>query len=82
MEMLVMMDKEVKRDSTEMLILALVEDRPRHGYEIAKLIEERSAGALQFHPASLYPLALPDGKTRPDQGRMDRKGRAAAEAVL
>ncbi len=39
-----------------MLILALVEDRPRHGYEIAKLIEERSDGVLQFHVASLYPL--------------------------
>ena len=51
-----MLDKEVKRGSTEMLILALVEERPRHGYEIAKLIEERSDGVLQFHPASLYPL--------------------------
>lgn len=39
-----------------MLILALVEERPRHGYEIAKLIEQRSAGVLQFHVASLYPL--------------------------
>jgi PadR family transcriptional regulator, regulatory protein PadR len=47
---------EVKRGSTEMLILALVEDHPRHGYEIAKLIEERSDGVLQFHVASLYPL--------------------------
>jgi PadR family transcriptional regulator, regulatory protein PadR len=51
-----MLDKEIKRGSTEMLILALVEDRPRHGYEIAKLIEERSDGVLQFHVASLYPL--------------------------
>ena len=51
-----MLDKEVKRGSTEMLILALVEDRPRHGYEIAKLIEQRSEGVLQFHVASLYPL--------------------------
>src|SRR5690242_21195067 len=51
-----MMDKEVKRGSTEMLILALVEDRPRHGYEIAKLIDERSDGVLQFHVASLYPM--------------------------
>ena len=49
-------DKEIKRGSTEMLMLALVEDRPRHGYEIAKLIEERSDGVLQFHVASLYPL--------------------------
>jgi transcriptional regulator len=51
-----MLDREVKRGSTEMLILALVEDRPRHGYEIAKLIEQRSEGVLQFHAASLYPL--------------------------
>ena len=51
-----MLDKEVKRGSTEMLILALVEDRSRHGYEIAKLIEHRSEGVLQFHVASLYPL--------------------------
>ena len=51
-----MLDREVKRGSTEMLILALVEERPRHGYEIAKLIEQRSDGVLQFHVASLYPL--------------------------
>ena len=51
-----MLDRELKRGSTEMLILALVEDRPRHGYEIAKLVEQRSGGVLQFHVASLYPL--------------------------
>lgn len=51
-----MLDREVKRGSAEMLILALVEDKPRHGYEIAKLIERRSDGVLQFHVASLYPL--------------------------
>jgi transcriptional regulator len=56
MEALAMLDKEVKRGSTEMLIMALVEDRSRHGYEIAKLIEQRSDGVLQFHVASLYPL--------------------------
>jgi PadR family transcriptional regulator PadR len=56
MEAFAMLDKEVKRGSTEMLILALVEDRSRHGYEIAKLIEQRSDGVLQFHVASLYPL--------------------------
>ena len=42
--------------STELLILSLVEDRARHGYEIAKLIETRSEGRLQFKVASLYPL--------------------------
>ena len=39
-----------------MLILALVEERPRHGYEIARMIETRSEGVLKFHAASLYPL--------------------------
>jgi len=51
-----MLDRDLKRGSTEMLILAMVEDRPRHGYEIGKLIEERSRGVLRFHVASLYPL--------------------------
>ena len=49
-------DVELRKGSAELLILALVEDRPRHGYEIARLIEERSSGALQFHAASLYPV--------------------------
>ena len=40
----------------QMLVLALIEQRARHGYEIAKLIENRSAGKLDFHIASLYPL--------------------------
>lgn len=39
-----------------MLILSLIEARPRHGYEISKLIERRSGGAVRFHAASLYPL--------------------------
>jgi PadR family transcriptional regulator PadR len=49
-------DRELKKGSAELLILSLVEARPRHGYEIAKLIENRSGGALSFHVASLYPL--------------------------
>jgi transcriptional regulator len=36
--------------------LSLLEDQPRHGYEIGKLIEVRSGGTLHFHVASLYPL--------------------------
>ena len=49
-------DVEWKKVSAELLILALVEARPRHGYEISKLIEQRSGGAVHFHVASLYPL--------------------------
>jgi transcriptional regulator len=46
---------ELKRGSTELLILALLEEQPRHGYEIARLIDERSDGEITFHVASLYP---------------------------
>jgi len=49
-------DRELKKGSAELLILSLIEARPRHGYEISKLIEARSDGALSFHVASLYPL--------------------------
>ena len=51
-----MFSAELKKGSTEMLILSLLDGRPRHGYEIGKLIEQRSNGVLQFHVASLYPL--------------------------
>ena len=36
-------------------MLAL-EARPRHGYEISKLIDSRSDGVVRFNVASLYPL--------------------------
>jgi transcriptional regulator len=49
-------DREWKKGSAELLILSLLETIPRHGYEINKLIEQRSQGALRFHAASLYPL--------------------------
>ncbi len=49
-------DPEWKKGSAELLILSLVEARPRHGYEISKLIEQRSGGAVRYHVASLYPL--------------------------
>jgi PadR family transcriptional regulator, regulatory protein PadR len=50
------LDRELKKGSTELLVLSLVEARPRHGYEIGQLIDLRSRGALTFNVASLYPL--------------------------
>src|SRR4029077_19798841 len=50
-----LLERELKRGSAEVLILALLEQRPRHGYEIGRLIDERSDGAINFHTASLYP---------------------------
>ena len=49
-------DPEWKKGSAELLVLSLLEDQARHGYDISKLIEIRSAGALRFHVTSLYPL--------------------------
>jgi transcriptional regulator len=49
-------DRELRKGSAEMLIMSLLEERDRHGYELAKLIDRRSDGALTFHVASLYPI--------------------------
>ena len=43
-----------KKGSADLLILALVDEQALHGYEIARRIEERSDGTLQFTLASLY----------------------------
>jgi PadR family transcriptional regulator, regulatory protein PadR len=49
------LSKELRKGSADLLILALLEERARHGYEIGRLIGERSRGALAYHVASLYP---------------------------
>jgi transcriptional regulator len=55
---------ELKRGSADLMILAMLEDKARHGYEIAKLIDDRSGGVLRFHVGSLYPMLY----------RMERRG--------
>lgn len=49
---------ELKKGSTEMLVLSLLEARARHGYEIGKLIESRSNGRITFALPTLYPTLL------------------------
>ena len=49
-------DPEWKKGSAELLVLSLLEDQPRHGYDVSRLIQIRSGGALRFHVTSLYPL--------------------------
>ncbi|MGA9355419.1 MAG: PadR family transcriptional regulator [Terriglobales bacterium] len=51
-----MFNRELKKGSVEFLVLSLLEARPRHGYEIGKLIEARSEGRMQFRIGSLYPI--------------------------
>lgn len=47
---------KIARGSAELAILALLEEQPLYGFEIAKRIEERSGGSLRFTMASLYPM--------------------------
>jgi PadR family transcriptional regulator, regulatory protein PadR len=54
----------LQKGSAEMILLALLDGRMRHGYELAKLIETESENKLQFHVASLYPMLY----------RLERKG--------
>ncbi|HVF44709.1 MAG TPA: PadR family transcriptional regulator [Pyrinomonadaceae bacterium] len=65
--------RELKKGSAELLILSLVEDRPRHGYEVGSLIEQRSGGLLRFNVASLYPLLYRLEKRGWIQGRWVEK---------
>jgi PadR family transcriptional regulator PadR len=87
---------EWKKGSAELLILSLVEARPRHGYEISKLIEQRSGGTVRFHVASLYPLLYrlehrgwlagrwveKEGQRRRRYYRITREGRKVLAAQL
>ena len=68
-----MFDRELKKGSAELLILSLVQDQPRHGYEISRLIEVRSRGQLRFNVASLYPLLYRLEKRGWIQGRWVEK---------
>jgi len=67
------LERELKKGSAELLILSLVEDQPRHGYDIGALIEQRSKGALRFNVASLYPLLYRLEKRGWIQGRWVEK---------
>lgn len=68
-----MIEREMKKGSAELLILALIEYEPRHGYDLCKLIESRSRGVLRFHVASLYPLLYRMEKRDQIEGRWVEK---------
>src|SRR5216110_1698993 len=64
-------DSARKKGSAELLVLAQLEGRRRHGYEIGVEIERRSEGAVSFQTASLYPVLY----------RLERKGLIAGRWV-
>jgi PadR family transcriptional regulator, regulatory protein PadR len=49
-------NRDLNKGSAELLVLTLLEGRPRHGYDIGKLIEERSNGQIRYRIGSLYPI--------------------------
>lgn len=64
-------DQALKKGTAELLILAQLEHRPSHGYDIAQQIDVRSHGAVSFHAASLYPVLY----------RLERRGLIAGRWV-
>ena len=51
-----MFNRDLSKGSAELLVLTLLEARPRHGYDVGKLIEKRSKGQIRFRIGSLYPI--------------------------
>jgi transcriptional regulator len=64
-------EPSLKKGTAELLVLAQLEGRPRHGYEIAQRIAARSGGSVSFHVASLYPILY----------RLERRGLIAGRWV-
>jgi DNA-binding PadR family transcriptional regulator len=62
---------ELVRSSTDLLILALLRDRPMYGYEILVTLADRGNGEFQFKQGTLYPLLY----------RLEREGWIGAKWV-
>jgi len=51
-----MFNRDLSKGSAELLVLTFLEARPRHGYDLGKLIEQRTKGRIRFRIGSLYPI--------------------------
>ena len=70
-----MFSADLKRGSIELLILSVLRDRSRHGYQIGKLLEELSGGQLEFRVSTLYSVLYRMEKRGWIKGRwVERKG--------
>src|SRR5947207_13193071 len=47
--------RKLGSDDLQLVILALLEEKPRHGYEVIKALEERSGGFYSPSPGMVYP---------------------------
>ena len=64
------MGRKLKSIDLQLLILALLADKPRHGYEIIKALDERSQGYYVPSPGMVYPALA----------HLEEIGRATVEA--
>ena len=62
--------RRIGSDDLQLLILALLADNPAHGYELIKLLEERSGGFYSPSPGMVYPALT----------YLEEIGRASVEA--
>lgn len=49
-------ERELMRGAGPVAVLRLLEPGERYGYELVKLLEERSAGVLAMGQSTLYPM--------------------------
>lgn len=47
---------DLRKGSTQVLVLSLLAEEPMYGYQIAKELERRSEGYFDFKEGTLYPL--------------------------
>lgn len=77
-----------ERDELRLVLLRLIADEPRHGYDLIKLLEERSGGAYAPSPGVIYPTLalLADEQLIAEHPGDDQRRRfgmtAAGEALL
>lgn len=51
-----MVDKNLLKGNTKMLVLSIIEPGNKYGYEIIKEMEERSFGSFVLKEGTLYPI--------------------------
>lgn len=51
-----MVNKELLKGSTVILILSLLDEKPMYGYEMIREVEEKSSGIFSFKEGTLYPI--------------------------
>jgi DNA-binding PadR family transcriptional regulator len=48
-------NNEIRKGFLKMILLKIIKDKPTHGYEIIRLIQEKSNGRWTPSPGSIYP---------------------------